>query len=395
MTDGFKLGYKENSLIFDFYSICLKNPDAVRYQYKLEGADMDWLPPTSQNTATYPALKPGRYTFLVKARNSDGVWDQEPESFAFQIRPPFYATWWFILLAVIMGLLAVLTFITLRTRNLRRANLILEEKVRHRTAQVVAQKEELAQKNKDITDSIQYAKRIQFAILPQEVTFQNTFVLFRPKDIVSGDFYWLLEMNGREFMAAVDCTGHGVPGAFMSIIGYNMLNKVVKEFGITQPSEILKYLDDQVSTTLHQQGDTRTVLDGMDMALLSYQKEKRLVEFAGAINPVYLIRDGKLIETKGDRFAIGRSDVNTVKEFTNHELEVRPGDTIYMFSDGYADQFGGKKGKKFKISRLKELFLRIQDKTMEEQYEILDQTMERWRSGIEQVDDILVMGRRF
>jgi ligand-binding sensor domain-containing protein/serine phosphatase RsbU (regulator of sigma subunit) len=395
MTPGMRLGSTEKSIIFDFNSICLTNPDAVSYQYKLEGADVDWLPQTDQTTATYPALRPGRYVFQVRARNSDGVWNAEPVSFAFQIRPPFYARWWFILICVFLGALAILTYITLRTRKLRRENQILEEKVRLRTAQVVAQKEELAQKNKDITDSIQYARRIQIAILPPEIPFPDTFILFKPKDIVSGDFYWLLEMAGRQYIAAVDCTGHGVPGAFMSIIGHNMLNKVVKEFGIMKPSEILKQLDVEVTKTLHQQVDTVRVLDGMDMTLIAYRKDLNMIEFAGAINPIYLVRGGELIETKGDRFPIGRSALKVNKEFTNHEIPLQKGDTVYMFSDGFADQFGGTKGKKFKIARMKDLILEICEKSMEEQRLILDRTIEAWRGSIEQIDDILIIGRRF
>jgi len=395
MIPGMKLGYQENSVIFDFKSICLTNPDIVSYHYKLEGANIDWLPQTDQTTATYPALRPGKYIFQVKARNSYGIWNEVPVSYAFQIRPPFYATWWFILSCVILGALGILAYIGMRTRKLRRENLILEEKVKKRTAQVVAQKEELAEKNKDITDSIQYAKRIQFAILPPDVPFKDTFVLFKPKDIVSGDFYWLLEMSGKEFIAAVDCTGHGVPGAFMSIIGHNMLNKIVKEYGIIKPSEILKHLDIEVTRTLHQQDDTVRVLDGMDMTLMAYQKDKDLVEFAGAINPIYLVRNGELHETKGDRLAIGRSETMEEKEFTNHEIKIQSGDAIYMFSDGYADQFGGKRGKKFKIAPMKELILNIQEKNMEEQRSILDSTIEAWRGDIEQIDDILIIGRKF
>ncbi len=395
MAEGLKMGYQENSVIFDFNSICLTNPEMVSYQYKLEGADVNWLPQTCQTTATYPALTPGRYIFRVKACNSDGDWNDEPISYAFQICPPFYATWWFILSCVVVGALSILAYIGMRTRNLRKENLILEEKVKERTAQVVAQKEELAEKNKDITDSIQYAKRIQTAILPPEIPFKDTFVLFKPKDIVSGDFYWLLEMNGKEFIAAVDCTGHGVPGAFMSIIGHNMLNKVVKEYGINKPSEILQHLDAEVTKTLHQQDETVTIMDGMDMTLIAYQKDKNLIEFAGAYNPIYLIRNGELIETKGDRFSIGRSEVFTEKNFTNHEIKVQKGDAIYLFSDGYADQFGGESGKKFKIQPMKELILNIQGKTMEEQRSILESTLEAWRGDIEQIDDILIIGRKF
>ncbi len=395
MARGLKLGYQENSVIFDYKSICLANPDAVRYRFMLEGADADWLPETEQTTATYPALRPGKYNFLVKARNSDGIWNTEPISYAFQIKPPFYATWWFIISCVFLGAIGILSYIKLRTAKLRRENHILEEKVRERTATVVAQKEELVQKNKDITDSIRYAKRIQVAILPPEVPFRDTFILFKPKDIVSGDFYWLLEQEDREFIAAVDCTGHGVPGAFMSIIGHNMLNKIVKEYGLTKPSEILQRLNAEVTKTLHQKDDSEAVRDGMDMTLISFQKNNGMLEFSGAYNPIYLIRDGDLREFKGDRFAIGRSEAGQQKVFTNHEIKVREGDTIYMFSDGYADQFGGESGKKFKTAPMKELLLNIQGKSMEDQHSILDHTIEAWRGNIEQIDDILVIGRKF
>ncbi len=395
MGDGLKLRYTENSIIFDYYSICLSNPDAVSYQYKLEGADKDWLPATSQTTATYPALRPGRYLFQVRASNSQGVWNEHPVSYAFQIRAAFYATWWFIMICILTGALAIFLYIKIRERQLRRENRMLEEKVRQRTALVVSQKEELAQKNKDITDSIQYAKRIQFAILPPEIPFENTFILFKPKDIVSGDFYWLLEKDDKEFLAAVDCTGHGVPGAFMSIIGHNMLNKIVKEYSITRPAEILERLDQEVTKTLHQQEETVKILDGMDMTLISYQKDRRLVEFAGALNPVYLIRDGELQEIKGSRYAIGRSEMISDKEFTNHEISVRENDVIYMFSDGYVDQFGGPRGKKFKPGPMKELLKKIHSKSMEAQHRILDETIETWRGKLQQVDDILVIGRRF
>ena len=396
MEEGMKLSYSENSIIFDYTSICLTNAEAVRYQYMLEGADIDWLPETEQTTATYPALKPGKYVFLVKARNSDGVWNREPVRYAFQIKPPFYATWWFILICVFIAGVAILLWIKWREQKLRRENRILEEKVRERTAVVVAQKEELAQKNKDITDSIRYAKRIQVAILPPEVPFEDTFILFKPKDIVSGDFYWLLEQDDMEFIAAVDCTGHGVPGAFMSIIGHNMLNKIVKEYGIIKPAEILDHLDAEVSKTLRQEDEASTVKDGMDMTLICFHREKMMLEFSGAYNPIYLIRKGDLLETKGDRFAIGRSEGGKKeKKFTNHEIRLQKGDSIYLFSDGYADQFGGLAGKKFKSGNMKELLLKIQDENMKEQRKILNATIEAWRGEIEQIDDILVIGRRF
>ncbi len=400
MTKGLQLGYKENSIIFDYYSICFTNPDAVRYQVMLEGADNNWQPATKQTMVKYAALPPGKYTFKVKASNSIGLWDREPEKYSFIIKPPFWQTWWFISIMVIVGLTGIFLFIKIREQQLVKEKRVLEEKVAERTAEVVQKSRELEEKNKNITDSIRYAKRIQFAILPPEVPFSNTFVLFKPKDIVSGDFYWLLKEGDKEFFAAVDCTGHGVPGAFMSIIGHNSLNKIVKEYNIHQPSKILDQLDKEVSYTFHQQDfegfkTKETVKDGMDMALICYDTKKHTLEYAGAFNPLYLVRAGELKEIKGDRFAIGQSEDMTNKQFTNHKFQVKNKDTIYIFSDGYADQFGGEMGKKFKSKPMKELLLNICKEDIPKQKMLLDNTIEKWRGDFEQVDDILFIGRRF
>ncbi len=395
MEPDLSLKYTEDNVIFEYISICLTNPDAVLYQIMLEGADNDWRPVTTQTTVTYPSLAPKKYTFKVKARNSDGVWNEEPITYQFRIKPPFYKTWWFILICVFSGAVAIVMYIKIRERNLVREKRILEDKVRVRTAEVVSQKEELAEKNKDITDSIRYAKRIQFAILPPEIPFKDTFILFKPKDIVSGDFYWIEIIDNMEFIAAVDCTGHGVPGAFMSIIGYNSLNKIVKERGVYEPGRILDLLDEEVIYNLRTQDDG-TVYDGMDLALTCYHRDTGILEYAGAYNPLVLVRDNDIEEIKADRFSIGRSShIEEKKNFTNHKIEIRKGDTVYIFSDGYADQFGGETGKKFKYKPLKELIIAINEKPMESQKEILDKTHDAWRGDINQVDDILVVGRRF
>jgi len=388
------LSYKQNSIIFDYRCITL-NPDAVQYQIMLEGVDHNWRPPVEQTRVTYPALRHGKYRFLVKAKNSRGIWNQEPVSFSFMIRPPFYLTWYFILASIFTAGLIIFFYIKIRERALRRENIILEEKVRDRTATVVAQKEEIAQKNKDITDSIKYAKRIQFAILPEESPFRDTFILFKPKDIVSGDFYWFTQIGEREFFSAVDCTGHGVPGAFMSIIGHNSLTKIVREYGILEPGKILTKLNKEVIETLHQRSDSGDVYDGMDLALACYHRDTGYLEYAGAFNPLYLVRNGEILETKADKVSIGRSSFKTLMEFTNHRIKIRKGDTVYLFSDGYADQFGGEFMKKFKYRNMKELILRIQPEPVEKQRSILDQTIEEWKGDVEQLDDILVIGRRF
>ncbi|MEN8230761.1 MAG: two-component regulator propeller domain-containing protein, partial [Bacteroidota bacterium] len=394
LTDGLSLSHKQNSLIFEYRCITL-NPDAVQYRIMLEGVDPEWREPNSQAEATYPALRHGRYTFMVKAKSSAGVWNQEPVTFQFVIKPPFYLTWYFILASIFVVGLAIFTYIMIRERALKRENSILEEKVRDRTAIVTAQKEELSQKNKDITDSIRYAKRIQFAILPEKSPFPDTFFLFKPKDIVSGDFYWFTEVGDKEFFSAVDCTGHGVPGAFMSIIGHNSLTKIVREYGILEPGKILTQLNKEVLETLHQRSDSGDVYDGMDLALAAYNRKEGILEYSGAFNPLYLVRNGEILETKADKVSIGRSSLSTKVKFTNHRIEIEKGDTVYLFSDGYADQFGGELMKKFKYKNLKELILKIQPETMDGQRAMMDETIEHWRGDVEQLDDILVIGRRF
>ncbi|MEZ5072741.1 MAG: two-component regulator propeller domain-containing protein [Bacteroidales bacterium] len=389
-----RLSYKQNSIAFEYRSISL-NPDAQAYQFMLEGVDEEWRDAHGQTEAVYPALPPGAYTFLVQARSSAGIWNREAASYRFSIRPPFYLTWYFILSMILLLTLAIFAYVKIRERALRRENAWLEETVRDRTAVVVAQKEELAQKNKDITDSIRYAKRIQFSILPEESPFPGTFILFKPKDIVSGDFYWFTEVDGKEFFAAVDCTGHGVPGAFMSIIGHNSLTKIVREYGILEPGEILTQLNKEVQATLHLRSDVGDVYDGMDLALVAYDRNESTLQFAGAFNPLYLIRDGELLETKADRVSIGRSNLGEEVRFQNQVLKVRTGDSVYLFSDGYADQFGGEMKKKFKYKNLKSLLLSIQEEDMETQRILLDETIEKWRGEADQLDDILVIGRKF
>ncbi len=395
MKQGMKLNYRENAIMFDYYSICLTNPDAVRYRVMLEGADASWRPVTTQTRAIYSTLPPGKYTFKVIARNSQGVWNSTPASFSFMIRPPFYRTWWFILLVLILLTGGIIGYIKIRERNLIREKEILERKVAERTAEVLEKSRELEKKNKDITDSIRYAKRIQNAILPPVDLFPDTFVLFRPKDIVSGDFFWMNTLGSKRFIAAVDCTGHGVPGAFMSFIGYNSLNKIVNERQITEAAAILDQLNEEVYKTLHVQSKDRDVKDGMDLALLVYDSETRELQYAGANNPLYLIRRGELVEYKADRFAIGILSVDSGKKFTNHVLKIEEGDVSYIFSDGYADQFGGPMGKKFKSRQLKELLLKVHGLAPAEQKQILEKTILAWMGHEEQVDDILVIGTRY
>jgi serine phosphatase RsbU (regulator of sigma subunit) len=359
----------------------------------LEGADNGWQPVTEQTRTIYSGLRPGKYNFKVMACNSQGIWNKEPVSFNFIIKPPFYLTWWFILIASIIIAFIAISYIKLREQSLIREKIILEEKVKERTAEVVQKSMEIEEKNRDITASIRYAERIQRAMLPRENMFSETFVLFMPKDIVSGDFYWMYGDGEYQYIACCDCTGHGVPGAFMSIIGHNSLNKVVREYGLTRPSAILDQLNTEVLKALMQRNE-EVINDGMDMALISFHRKKFSIEFAGAYNPLYVVRNGEVTVYKGNRFPIGMTAISEKKSFENQQVDVRPGDMLYMSSDGYADQFGSPEVKKYKSGNVKKLLSEIYFLPVEEQKKRLEMEILTWKGDLPQVDDILFVGMR-
>lgn len=256
----------------------------------------------------------------------------------------------------------------------------------------------ISQRNKDITDSISYASRIQRNMLRFDGRIQaslpDAFILFKPKDIVSGDFYWFAERGKYLFGAVADCTGHGVPGALMSMIGTTLLNSIVMENKISRADDVLLLLREGVINLLKQNEKEMSMKDGMDIGLLIFDRENRKLQFAGANNPLYLIRKNKLIVYKPDKQPVGIYSGRPVP-FTNHTVEVEPGDCIYLFSDGFADQFGGPHGKKFKYRKFQEVLLGTCQLPMAEQKTILNNTIEEWRGGLEQVDDMLVVGIRF
>jgi ligand-binding sensor domain-containing protein/serine phosphatase RsbU (regulator of sigma subunit) len=392
MISGLKLNYKEKTILFNYYSVSLIDPDAVNYKVMLKGFDADWKPASYLTQKDY-SLSPGHYTFRVMASNSYGYWNEEPVEYSFIIKPPFYQTPWFIATCLILAAIGVISYIKIRERNLIREKRILEQKVEERTAEVVMKSKEIEEKNRDITASIRYAERIQRAMLPREDTFQETFVLFMPKDIVSGDFYWMYDNGDQQFIATCDCTGHGVPGAFMSIIGHNSLNKVVREYGITRPSAILDQLNTEVLKALMQRNE-EVINDGMDMTLIAFSKKKSIVEFAGAYNPLYFVRKGEVTVYKGNRFPIGMTAIGDKKNFSNQTFEVQPGDMLYMCSDGYADQFGTAEAKKYKSGNVKKLLSEIWHYPVHEQGERLKKEILDWKGNLQQVDDILFIGTR-
>ena len=315
--------------------------------------------------------------------------------------------------------------------DLHASEKVLEKKVEERTQEVVRQKEELELKNIEITSSIRYAKRIQESILPAkdqvDRILKDHFILYKPKDIVSGDFYWVGEANGKALVAAVDCTGHGVPGAFMSLIGNALLKESIMEHGKTRPADILNELNKLAAETMNQTFEESQVKDGMDIAFCSIDFDKQEVEFSGAYNPLYIIRRRAgddisdstkklieqdniglrenengydLIEVIADKFPIGVFMGEKLKSFSNNELKLEKGDTIYIFSDGYVDQFGGPRGRKFMSRRLRPLLLAMQGMSMKQQNEHLNKVIETWKNPVkgdevfDQIDDMLLIGIR-
>ncbi len=293
-----------------------------------------------------------------------------------------------------IGLLLAAGILFKRIKDIQKHQKILDEK----NCLLENVNAQLSQKNKDITDSIAYAKKIQDALLPSMSYAKNIlpehFILFKPKDIVSGDFYWIEEWKHQVFIAAVDCTGHGVPGAFMSILGSDLLHEIIKDHGITKPAAILNAMDKGLAKILHQHTASNEVKDGMDIAFCAIDKRNNLLEYAGAFNPLWLIRDNTLQEFTADKQPIGVFIDDQPKLFTNHEIKLLPGDLIYIFSDGYADQFGGQHGKKFRYKQLEEIVLANCSKPLYVQKDILEIKFDEWKGDLEQVDDMLVIGVR-
>ncbi len=305
-----------------------------------------------------------------------------------------------------------LGFALLKMRDDLRANeRELERKVAERTEEVVAQKEQLErtsliiQENSlriqhlynDVTDSIKYALRIQNSILPPvsyvKKYIKDAFFLYKPKDIISGDFYWFEEQIDDFFIGAVDCTGHGVPGALMSMVGHNILTRAVTDHGLLKPADILDELNESVSKALRTgQEDAAGSKDGMDIAICRINYKQNIMQYAGAFNPIYRIRDGELEEFKANKFPIGHYVEDPSLKYTNIDFELRENDIYYIFTDGYADQFGGPKGKKFMYKQFRELLLQIHTLPFEEQRQALDDAILNWMQDEPQLDDILVIG---
>jgi ligand-binding sensor domain-containing protein/serine phosphatase RsbU (regulator of sigma subunit) len=401
--ENLNLAHNDNYITFDFTGITMYSPKKVRYQYKLIGLDEDWNAITSRTEASYGNLPPDVYTFKVKAMNSGGIWSKE-FSYTFTIRPPWWQTWWFRILAVSILIGSVVFYIKWRVQRLKVENEVLEEKVELRTNQLAEktkiaeeQKQLIEEKHKEITDSINYAQRIQRSLLASDelltVHLKEYFIFFRPKDIVSGDFHWATTLsNGNFALVTADSTGHGVPGAIMSILNTSCLKESVKE-GLAKPADILNNTRKLIIETLKKDGSTEGGKDGMDCSLISFDFRNGTFTYAAANNPIWIVRGKEIIELTPDKMPVGKHDKDTIS-FTQHEVTLQEGDVIYAITDGMQDQFGGLRGKKFMVKQLKDLLVSNAHLPLNEQKNKLAEALNVWRGDLEQVDDITVIGIR-
>jgi len=393
-----KLKYGSYRLFIDFIGVDLRNPDQVSYSYMLEGYDENWSDLTSISTINY-RIQDGAYIFKLKACDGLGNCTIEPLTLNISVKIPVWKAWWFLLLCFLLMVAVVFAIIIVRERNQKAIQEYLQQQLNERTREVILQKEEIENKNRDITDSINYAQRIQASILPSiqklHETFSGSFVFYQPRDIVSGDFYWYDRIGKDKFIiVCADSTGHGVPGAFMSMIGTTLIKDICLRSDITKPSEVLTTLDEAVREALNQNVESDGSNDGMDIIVAEIDLKTLRFSVSSAMRPVILYQNGEQIYVKGNRSSVGgQLDEDRVKkEFIDQEFQLNKGDIIYMFSDGYPDQFGGPLGRKFKMVRLKNLLRDIYDKPMDEQYNYVKSNFFLWKEDLDQVDDVLFMG---
>lgn len=417
--DIFSIEHRYNSISFKVAGLFFAEENRTQYSYFLEGLDdgqnEKWSDWTSLNVKEYNNLREGNYTFHAKAKNYLGEESTEV-TYQFSILPPWHRTTTAYILYVVFGVGIVFGSSRIYTHRLRKQNEQLENLVAERTdelyqknaelstqnEEIVQQRDQLdvknqqiAEQNKNIVSSINYAKRIQTALLPMEKRIKqeipNHFIFYKPRDIVSGDFYWIEKVEDKVIIAVADCTGHGVPGAFMSMLGSSGLTDAVFQQKLTAPDLILTHLHNYIYSALKQnQSDNR---DGMDMCIIVWDKTQNQIQYAGAMNPLYYVQNEEFFTIKADKIPVGGT-IAKERIYTPHTINLHVPTTIYLASDGYQDQFGGQEGRKFMTKQFRELLLEISHLPIKEQENRIEQVFERWKGKTHQIDDVLVMGMK-
>jgi ligand-binding sensor domain-containing protein/serine phosphatase RsbU (regulator of sigma subunit) len=387
-----KLSHTQNHLTFGFVGINHSAPGKVQYIYRMAGLDKNWSPAINKTEAGYSNIPPGTYTFMVKSCNNEGLWNAQPQTFIFTINPPFWKTTWFYTVCLIGILLLLFLFIKSREKKLKREKLILEQRVQLRTHELKKALGQIEEKNKEITDSINYAGKIQAAILPNQEDIgrlsADFFVIFKPKDIVSGDFYWAEQRGDKFYLAVCDSTGHGVPGAFMSLLNLSFINEALNEKNIATPNEIFNHVRSRLINSISKEGQK----DGFDGTLVCFDKANKKLMYSAANTKPILLSNGVTQILSADKMPVGKGERQ--ESFVLHEINYQSGDVLYLFTDGYADQFGGQQGKKFKFKQLEETIVSLHKMPMAEQESVLNLKFEKWKDALEQVDDVCMIGIR-
>jgi len=391
--------YNENYITFNFIGLHYTNPHQVKYQYMLENFDESWSPWSKNTTATYSYLPPGKYTFKVKAANGD-LYESEIKTYEFEITPPYWNTIWFYSLCFFSILIIFIVIMRIRTLKIKKDKWILENKVAIRTKElnsekeiVENQKELIELKNKNITDSILYAKTIQESVLPNQSILKNYFadhfIYYEPRDIVSGDFYWFKQNKEHMIIATADCTGHGIPGAFLSMLGSELLNQIVLDPKTKSPAKAIELLDIGIYNAMHK--DENSIRhDGIDISICVFNKKHNSFQYSGAGRPIIVLSNGKIEIYNPILCSVGEMNKRGEKPI-EIDIPIKKGDRVYMFSDGYIDQFGGAKNKKFLQRRLTEMILNSTNTPLHEQKNIFYNALHEWRGNNEQIDDVLIM----
>jgi ligand-binding sensor domain-containing protein/serine phosphatase RsbU (regulator of sigma subunit) len=384
--------HKGNNLTFLFEGISLISPEKLMYEYTLEGFDKGWIKANYMSReATYTNLPAGDYVFKIKVCNNDEVWSK-PISYAFKVKPPFWQTGIFVLLVVAFIVFSIYGFDKFRNARLVKSKQVLEKKVQERTFELAQMNVELADKNKDLTDSVLYAKQIQDNTFITEKNilqfFSSSFCWLQSKEIVSGDFVWMQKTKDSIYVAAVDCTGHGIPGAFISIIANQLLEKVWMKHEGENPSVILNHLNQMAAETFKTAGFGFQLKDGMDIALCKIDTHKKIIQFSGAQLNLIFINQNKPKLVAGDKISIGSDNLSN---FTNHEVTVSEGDTIYLCTDGFEDQYEGMP-KKERQEEFNQFLLSISSLPMSEQKKIVNETFKKLISQHAQLDDATIVG---
>ena len=402
------LPYKFRNFSFEFNAMELSKPYLVNYQYMLEGYDEDWSPVLKKTEAVYSNISEGKYTFKVRAQytgpaaEGGNEWS-EATVFAFKVLPPLWRTWWAYTLYALALVGVVYFLMQWNSRKLKARAVLLTQKVNEATLEIKEQKEQveeqkqhLEEKHKEITDSINYAERIQRSFMATKETLdtnlENYFIFFKPKDVVSGDFYWAETLQNSNFaLATSDSTGHGVPGAIMSLLNISGLEKAIEKSN--EPSIILNETRKTIINRLKRDGSAEGGKDGMDCSLCVYDFKNLKLYVACANNPVWIVRSTEVIEIKPDKMPVGKHDKQDLP-FTQHEVQLQKGDVVYTLTDGFPDQFGGETGKKFLTKNLRELLAANTHLPMQEQKQFLEKTFSNWAGTLEQVDDVTIIGVR-